>query len=230
MVERDLKALVSRKAETVCYSNLKMAMQTPSSESLVWVIVEGVDDEIFYEKMLVEGKVIIRTAEFLKDDPQQRGRIYVNKIVSKLRSEENVQNIIGIVDKDYWPYCSTHDTLDDNVFVTDFRDLEMTLVADSDVTTAFSHKCPQFSTRLTDCLDIATYMGYVRIAALSLSGNAYLKKWSLSDVWNIRTSTRQPDWQYALLRKMNAKLSRKSLLSISADDVSQTVASNLYYS
>lgn len=219
-MERNIENLIKRNADRIKYSRIKAAMQSKVGESLMWVLVEGVNDEMFYERMFDSGDVMIRTASNEQGD--ESGKTIVCDVVSKLHEGDGNGNVIGIVDRDYDEYCLSPRQLSENVFKTDYRDLEMTLFADNEVTDKFKEACCLTDETFCCCVQICRQMGYIRITAVVNGIVLGLKKIGNTCVWNRHCQKMEENWKQNLLEKINCQCIRKGLSTITLDDIECT--------
>ena len=123
-----LNSLVSQ--PQVIESNLRLMVFSPSGLSTLWVLVEGEADPYFYERMFVIGNVHVVKA----GRPDSIGGVHggyqaVIELVGKMLAVRNNLLVIGIIDKDWRSFDGHTEKLPVNIFLTDRRDLEMTLLS-----------------------------------------------------------------------------------------------------
>ena len=124
-----LQSIASR--PPVVESNLRLKVFSPAGLTALWVLVEGDADPYFYERMFIVGNVHVIKA----GKPDSIGVVHggyraVIDLVGKMLSARNNLLVIGIIDKDWRSFVKTGDRLPaNNIFVTDRRDLEMTLLS-----------------------------------------------------------------------------------------------------
>lgn len=138
---------------------IQQSLKTKRGSGLVWIVVEAEDDSNLYEKFMDPETTSIRTS--LGAD-RKEGYANVEKIVSEINLENPGALIFGIRDRDYTQF--SHHTIPADVFITDERDMEMTLLADDEVRSCLVSWKPEFDTAFTKCEPICKYLGYVRIA------------------------------------------------------------------
>lgn len=112
-------------------SNLRILVTSPSGRHMLWVLVEGKADPYFYERMFDSNTTMVVMVG--KPDCKgviHGGNIIVKELVKKLLAFSRNPFIIGIIDKDWRPFKKKSNLpLPENIFETDHRDLEMTLLS-----------------------------------------------------------------------------------------------------
>lgn len=123
-----LQSIVSQ--PPVVESNLRLMVSSPAGLTTLWVLVEGKADPFFYERMFIVGNVHVIKAGIPDSMRVVRGGYRaVIDLVGKMLLVRNNLLIIGIIDKDWRSFKKTTVKFPANIFVTDRRDLEMTLLS-----------------------------------------------------------------------------------------------------
>lgn len=117
-----------------------------------------------------------------------------------LRVDANIL-VFGIRDADYTRYENPPRILPASVFVTDYRDIETTMLAAESVISALTEWNPGFSEALTRCLPVARHIGYLRICNyLCDLGCNFKKSVRTSVVWDQAAQVFVPNWEESLLQ------------------------------
>ena len=123
-----LQSIVSQ--PPVVESDLRLMVFSPAGLTALWVLVEGEADPYFYERMFVVGNVhVIKAGKPDSIRNVHGGYRAVIELVGKMLLVRNNLLVIGIIDKDWRSFKKTNDKFPANIFVTDRRDLEMTLLS-----------------------------------------------------------------------------------------------------
>lgn len=167
---------------TYVESNLRVMIMSPGGTGSLWVLVEGEADMYLYERMFVSPGAKVVKAGKVGGDGNIRGGIHaVKEVVGNILSLGLTKLIIGIVDRD-WSTFNKNAILNlpANIFLTDHRDLEMTLLSVKQVrdlltTEIIANMNPVYVRILGggswfplvwyNCCNIAHYMGSLRIVA-----------------------------------------------------------------
>lgn len=178
-------------------STIKFALRTPRGRSIVWVVVEDVDDAVVYGRFLDKDKTKIYPST---DEMGYKGCANVERIVSEIKLEEADALIFGIRDTDYTKYESVEHVFPEDVFVTDCRDIEMMMLAAPSVKSALN----AWNSNIQDNLDkgerIARKFGYMRICNhLRDLGCNFKKKVKIVSAWDQLSHSIRPDWEVSVL-------------------------------
>lgn len=114
-------------------NDLKRAINSPLGEKTLWVLVEGNADPYFYERMFIKDNTPVKVHKagyIAKDRSKKGGNDIVVNIVTHILQSKLTDEIIGIIDRDYRDYEKKKRRTPNNIFLTDYRDLEMTMMAD----------------------------------------------------------------------------------------------------
>lgn len=130
----DIGRLDEDKYRKMQAADLRQAINSPSGEMTRWVLVEGKQDRDFYPIMFQDDVRIYIAGHVRADDETHTvhgGVVAVREVVNTILTLGYTTSIIGIIDRDYIDYrTASDDTGVDqtgHIFVTDYRDLEMTL-------------------------------------------------------------------------------------------------------
>lgn len=163
-------------------NDLRRAINSPLGEKTLWVLVEGNADPYFYERMFVKGETPVKVHKagyIAKDGSKKGGKDIVVNMVTHILNDNLTEKIIGIIDRDYRDFEKNKRTTPGNIFLTDYRDLEMTMMAEKQTRTLLfeeiqAHSNPQnticwgnqewFCNMWTKCKEISRLMGEIRIA------------------------------------------------------------------
>lgn len=110
---------------------LRRKISSPAGINILWVLVEGEADMYFYERMFVGPRAKVVKAGRIDRAGNVKGGIHaVKEIVGHILTLGITQFIIGVIDRDWRIYKkNAKQPLPQNIFETDYRDLEMTLMA-----------------------------------------------------------------------------------------------------
>ena len=171
-------------------SRLRLALQSESGLSKVWVIVEGGLDSFIFSRMLASSINI-----GVKEDNNTGGYAVVELIVSEISKTIPKANVCGIRDKDFLKYLNPPHLLPDNVFLTDRSDIEMTLVASESVQNALE-QIPNYIKAHESVVPLLRQLGYERIYCgcnhLRIHADNIRK---MSRLWDDHTQTITSDWK-----------------------------------
>ena len=189
--------------------SLKLALQSDSGISKVWVVVEGSADVAVFGRLFSEATVSVRQGV---NDKGNGGFSNVEDIVSYVSSENPEANIFGIRDKDYTLYQTPPKTFPNNVFITDRRDLEMMLSESTSVRDGFA-AIAGFDEAERKVMPVLRYLGYQRIYVdchhLLCEFEDVVK---VSRVWDFGTHDLVTDWKQncddALQERLNVRPSQ----------------------
>ena len=212
----ELKNLAYR--QTVVEADLTILINSPSGRGMLWVLVEGDADPYFYERMFVptHTKVIKVGIDDLKGNIHGGYRAVIELVGKMLVLSPWV---IGIVDRDWRPYKkSSEQTLPTNIFVTDERDLEMTLLSFPNVRKNLGREVIDnmnakhmhwfnngywykrtgdwFKDVWERCSMVSRYMGSLRIVAAHFGLPRV--DFFVKDYWNERNHSLLTNWEISL--------------------------------
>lgn len=138
---------------------IRQAMMSPAGLRVAWVVVEAEEDVAVYEKFMRPDSTVVKTSE---GETGRKGYANVEIIVREIKEEVPVAHIMGIRDADYSRYEEGF-TAPDNIFLTDRRDLEMTLLEAESVQQALRIWAPDYDAALAKCIPVCRHFGYLRI-------------------------------------------------------------------
>ncbi len=183
-----------------CYTKdvILAARNTPSASRRVWIVVEGSDDIKIYEKFFNPDRTKVLPST---TSTGRRGCACLEQIVTELLAVDATILVLGIRDRDYTQFQNPPYTFPPSVFVTDYRDIEMTMLATRSVISALARWNRGFVTALRRCRPVARHMGYMRICNyLGKLGCNFKKKVKVASVWDKSNKAFVPDWEECLLQ------------------------------
>lgn len=205
----------------VVESNLRLMVLSPGGQTTLWVLVEGDADPYFYERMFVVGNVQVIKAGV----PDSAGVVHggyhaVIELVRKVLAARSYLLIIGIIDRDWRLFIGHTEKLPANIFLTDRRDLEMTLLSYSRLRMALraevmSTMSPNYLPYFVDgkwynkngdwfrdvweeSVSVSRYMGIFHIMAARFHMPSVGFK--ASDYWDFTNRRLLTDWRENLLQ------------------------------
>ncbi len=140
-------------------SAILLALKSLAGLRKSWVVVEAEEDLAVYEKFMCPDTTVVKTSE---DETGHRGYANVESIVCEIKQEVPVAHIMGIRDADYSRFKVGY-TVPENIFLTDRRDLEMTLLESESVKQALRAWTPAYDEAFAKCIPVCRYFGYMRI-------------------------------------------------------------------
>lgn len=192
-------------------SSILQGLHSPQGSKMLWVVVEDNEDKVFYEKFSDFNTSRIKTSE---DENGYKGCEKVETIVREIVTK-GYNNVIGIRDADYIRYGD--EQIPSGIFVTDQRDLEMTLLYSQSVKDCLSSEIEGFVSDIERSMQICRFAGYARIMnSVHDFGCNFKRKAKISRVWDGNNHTLFPDWQERYLNNFIAHC--KSDCSITAED------------
>ena len=197
-------------------SNLRRMISHPLGITHLWVLVEGEADMYLYERMFDTYTVkVVRAGRYNKRGDVIGGVHAVKEVVEHLLALGISQLIIGIIDRDWRMfYKNAQKELPANIFLTDHRDLEMTLLSVKQVRNLMVAEI--ISNMSTDsvralggrgffpplwikCCDISRYIGSLRIVAAYYQ----LPRFDFGETlyWNQTLKCVVPQWEQNIFNK-----------------------------
>ena len=174
-------------------SAIRLALQSSEGLNTVWAVVEAEDDVRVYRQFLDEEVVNIKPST---DESGKKSYKNVEDIVTSIVSEVSGSRIFGIRDKDYSIYEVANYVPLPNVFLTDRRDLEMMLLESESVQSAMEEWVVNFRNRLSVAIDVAKWMGYLRICnSVNDFGYTFKNRFKASVVWDQNSHSLMKDWK-----------------------------------
>ncbi len=183
-----------------CYTKdvILAARNTPSASRRVWIVVEGSDDIKIYEKFFNPDRTKVLPST---TSTGRRGCACLEQIVTELLAVDATILVLGIRDRDYTQFQNPPYTFPPSVFVTDYRDIEMTMLATRSVISALARWNRGFVTALRRCRPVARHIGHMRICNdLYSLGCNFKKMIKVSQVWDQGNQEFVSNWQYLLLQ------------------------------
>ncbi len=176
---------------------IKAGLRTPQGARCVWIVVEDVDDVRVYERFFLSNVTRMLTSE---NENGQKGCSYVEEIVSGILAEEADPLIFGIRDRDYTCYESPEHVFPPNIFVTDYRDVEMMMFSAPSVWADLDAWSPDLRIKLSEGKPVVRKMGYIRICNhLYNLGCNFKRRVKIIKLWNDVTHSLIPDWEAVLV-------------------------------
>lgn len=219
-IKRGLAAIIEKHFARITLSGLVSSMKTEFAVGKVWVLVEGTLDVYMYMKVFKDSVVRIRMVDKGHTiDTDSVKKALVNILDN--RSNAGVKNIIGIIDKDYEWLCG-HDVTMPNLFETDGRDIEITLLTDPVVRQEIKANMPNIDDLCTITAPASRYIGYMYIAAEKKNKKLGIKKWGVSNI--SQTGALLANYKEHILSKMNAKLTKWGDPTLSRNDIDTMVS------
>lgn len=170
-----------------------MALKSPAGQRTAWIVVEAEDDVNVYQKFVNSASTVVKTSE---NDKGRKGYANVESIVTEIKYEVPVAHICGIRDADYTRYGAAAPTYPADVFYTDHRDLEMTLLYAESVLDELRIWAPGFDNALTLCIPICRHLGYLRIYNMTKNLScAFRDGLSAGKFWDFSNQTLISDWK-----------------------------------
>ena len=218
-MKKELQKLIGANFKTISMSDFKLANRTVQARNRVWVLVEGYLDFYFYSKIFDEDEVHMRQALNQNDKGGKQA------IINILQDPEvaTYQNVIGIVDKDYEWLLHRNSTLP-NLFETDYKDLEITLINEPIVRQNIAAEIPIFDVLYNTAIPVARYYGYLHITS-----DFYSKPWNMrvkDFKWSgiCANGQIQAGYQNHMLQLLNRKLQSKGYNAISFIEYNNAVS------
>lgn len=197
---------------------IKSAMRSPQGRLRVWCVVESEDDVKVYSKFFVENSVSVLPSE---DEDGRCSCRNVESIVSDLYNEFPDPRLFGIRDMDYTYFDSSY-VCPDNVFLTDYRDIEIMMLNSESVRNGLNSWNPTFNSVIEKSMESMRFMGYLRIfndlKQTSCTFKGRLTKVSL--VWDYSTHSLLHDYEDRVLNKFKENCK----IDVSDEDVSNFIA------
>lgn len=188
-MSKSLRYTVSDPIDTE--SAIRLALKTPVGLRVTWVIVEAEADVYVYGKFMLPDTTVVKTSV---DDFGHKGYRNVEHIVCEIRNECPVAHIIGIRDADYSRYDPTS-AKTDNVFLTDYRDLEMLLLKSDTVLQSLKDWVPDFGNVFPQCVSVCRHFGYMRICNAIYGLFVKFRELRVSKFWDFGIQSVIADWQ-----------------------------------
>lgn len=171
-------------------SSILQGLHSPKGNKTLWVVVEDNEDKTFYEKFSNLNTSCIKTSE---DEEGYKGCKKLEAIVEEI-IRKGYNNVIGIRDADYIRYGG--EQIPSGIFVTDQRDLEMTLLYSQSVKDCLSSEIEEFVSDIERSMQICRFAGYARIMnSVHNLGCNFKRKTKISKVWDENNHTLINDWK-----------------------------------
>jgi hypothetical protein len=197
-------------------SDLRLMIMSPGGITTLWVLVEGDADIYFYERMFKNhGTKVVIAGRTNILGTKIGGYHAVMEVVNNLLAWGKTSRIIGIIDRDWRSFYRNGVTkLPANIFLTDYRDLEMTLLSVqrvrnllkteivANMSAVYVHEFgggDWFTSVWENCCQIARYMGSLRIVVAHFR----MRKLEFSNTlyWDNATRRITNEWEDNLFNK-----------------------------
>lgn len=219
----DIGRLPEDKYRKMQAADLQLAINSPMGEQTKWVLVEGRMDRDFYPLMFANDVRIYIAGYVSNEDDSNNvhgGVKAVRDVVKKVLNDGYTTSIIGIIDRDYFDYRADGDNtgVDDtgHIFMTDYRDLEMTLFTLSSAWAAIT-SLPEFTTTISsDWEQVIRHLGAIRVANRHCCVYEHFE-FSIGNLYDCHARAFLPDWQeiaWSQAQKLCSTSLEKSMLTI----------------
>lgn len=188
-----------------------MALKSPLGIRTVWVIVEGEDDVMIYNKMF--DKKISNVKHASIDDNGSGGYKNVEHIVSEVINQVKGAKIIGIRDKDYSLLLNHNFKFPKNIFLTDRRDMEM-MVLESDTVSSKLRLWanPLYDKAFNTAKCVAVFLGYLRIYNHMHHLSCSFHQLKVSKIWNQNEHKINDNWKEYCLHFVSDEITEDDLM------------------
>lgn len=159
-MDRPLKESVENRLPRYTLGIILAKLNGSLSRYHCYVIVEGHDDKIFYERFLDNNACNIYWSQ--KEDGKDGGCAYLQEIVSHVLKVRGETRIIGIMDTDYRRFIRGY-KMPSNIYNTDRRDMEMTVLSTASVNGSLCNWCVRYSSAFTQITPIIRHIGCLRV-------------------------------------------------------------------
>ncbi len=170
-------------------ATIRQTSRSKSRESITWIVVEGKDDVDLYGKMYDDMFVKVYPST---DENGIENCENVECIVKNILSSKCTPYIIGIRDKDYTPF--TGHSIPENVFVTDYRDIEMQIIESKEKTI----DCFIDKSIKNEVIDYTKQTGLYRIFNDRENLGFNFDNVRKSDYWNLQEKKLKTSWRQDL--------------------------------
>ena len=217
-IKRGLATILGRRFQKITLSEIESAMKHEDAKNKVWVLVEGYLDVYMYYKVFNANKILMRKVE--------KGTVVADSVKKALikalenRRNAGMDNVIGIIDKDYEWLCN-HDVTMPNLFETDGRDLEITLLMDPAVRQEIKANLPNIDDLCNVTAPASRYIGYMYIAVEKMNRKLGIPQWGVSNF--SQTGSLRASYKDHILAKLNNKLNKWGEHTLSCSDIDTMV-------
>lgn len=163
----------------------------------VFVVVEGADDLAFYARFFDRRVASIYYSTRLKDDGtvDTGGCDELQNIVKTVLDDGRTDWVVGIMDTDYRKYKMGY-SYPQNIFHTDYRDMEMTALSTESVNKALGTWIIGYDSVLQQIEPMLRHAGKLRIINdLFRLGCSFKKKVKINTVFDNTTHRIYSDWR-----------------------------------
>lgn len=199
-----LRKIVESSRPQYTESIISAALKSYIGQQYIWIIVEGYDDVQIYRTFFSDPNSKVMDSE---DKDGHKGWKNVETIVTNILGNFPKANIFGIRDKDYTSFEIPKYQYPANVFHTDYRDIETTILVSENVTNALIRRDHNYSSTLSKSLKLSLFIGYIRIynhvydKGIPLNKN--LKK---SVFWDDANNELCGDWKEKIIDQLDGGL------------------------
>lgn len=201
---RDLESISSAKYRKMQLADLRQAINSPHGELMMWVLVEGrVDLELYVRFFRPEIKVYMAGMQKEEGSRISGGSKAVRSIVDAVLKDGVTQRIIGIIDRDYTDYRLKPYKNRRNIFRTDCRDIEMTLMMMPSAWNCTTTLPSYANVDVTQWEEVVRYLGAIR-AAWAYSNIQEKLEIGLGKLYDDTNHQIRSNWKSNALRSANA--------------------------
>lgn len=172
-------------------------LNAPLRSRTTFVIVEGADDLAFYMRFFNRKVTSLYYSTKLdaNGDVKDGGCKELQRIVSNVLDDKRTDKVIGIMDTDYRKYKKGF-TCPFNIFLTDYRDMEMMALSTSSVQQSLNGWIADYESQLDQIQPILRHAGTLRILNdIYQLGCSFKKKVKIDCVYDEQSHTIYPDWK-----------------------------------
>lgn len=153
---------------------IRLQLMSDVGKDKCFVIVEGLDDRVFYSRFLKEGETC-EIHESTKENGETGGNRYLKDIVKEVLSWKISDRIIGITDSDYFVFDKRY-TFPQHVFHTDCHDMEMMVLSSKNVLHKFFAYDSSLELKLKENDGVARELGRLRLCNYLFDLGVHFKK------------------------------------------------------
>ena len=185
---------------------IRQSLSNTSGHNDAWIVVEAQEDVDVYSKFKSVGILILTSfSEYIDTQTgahnEKCSRRFVMDIVREMHAFRKDCPVIGICDRDYSSWSGEETPR--HIFLTDHRDLEMSMLADQDLRSVLEVKIPDRGLSLfANAISSAREIGYMRIVndVLDLGVKFQNASWKKpSRIWNQASKAFVPEWRNTTL-------------------------------
>lgn len=174
-----------------------------------FVIVEGEDDRLFYERFF-ESDDICQVFSSKKEDGTMGGNKYLREIVRKFLKGKRTNKVIGISDSDNFVFRPFY-RFPKNIFHTDHRDMEMSTLAAEGVKNALDRMNPDISYAFSILMMPLRTFGRLRVCNYLFNlGLNFKRRVRYTTIFDQHSHDLYFDWKTRLYRKVRSELRKNA--------------------